>query len=137
MHDVGPPVTKVRIPGFLTGRFGWLLRTQGSLWRAVAGLWSVFSFPSAYERDLRDALEKTAPEIRALELVLSLSAFQRDLNEILSVIARVGQLTAPHVGIAAKLLKIAARVAGQTPEQRRHCWRETGCSHPRRPWRAR
>jgi hypothetical protein len=119
LHDAWPPVTKVKIPGFLTGRFGWVLRIQTWIWRAVAGLWSVVGFPSAYERRLRDALERTAPQIRALELVMPPSAVQRDLSEILGVLARVGQLTAPHVRIAAKLLKIAARVAGETPEQRR------------------
>ena len=120
LHDAWPPVTKVRIPGFLTGRFGWVLRIQTSIWRAATGLWSVISFPSALRAPFRrDALAKTAPQIRALEQVLPPSSIQRDLNEILSVIARVGQLTSPHVRIAAKPLQIAERVAGETPEQRR------------------
>ncbi len=118
-HDAWPPVKHVKIPGFFSGRYGSLLRVQGWIWRAVTMVRDFSVFPSAYERDVRDALAKLNPQIRALKQVLPPSVLRRDLEEVASIIAQVGHLTAPHVRIASSLLRLAATIAAETPERRR------------------
>jgi hypothetical protein len=119
LHDAWPAVTTVRIPKFFSGRYGWLLSVEGWIWRAMTGLRQLFIYPSAYERDVRDALMKLEPQVRSLEAVLPPSALHGDVEEVTNIVARIGRLTAPHVRIASSLLRIAARVAEQSPEERR------------------
>jgi len=119
VHNAWPPVTEVKIPSFYSGKYGALLRLQSWVWRIITTVRDAVVYPSNYERNLRDSLRKVAPQVQSLKAVLPPSAQRRNLEEIASTIARAGHLTAPHVRVASLLLKAAARIADQTPEQRR------------------
>jgi hypothetical protein len=119
VQDAWPPVTRIKIPGFYSGRYGVLLRLQGWLWRLITAVRTIVTFPSAYERNLRDALRKIDPQVQALKTALPPSTERQNLDAIATIIAKVGRLTAPHVRMAVSLLKMADSIAQESPEERR------------------
>lgn len=119
VHDAWPPVTHVKIPGFYSGQYGVLLRLMSWIWRLISAAGSALIWPSAYERHLRDALRKAGPEIHSLHTALPPAAQQQNLEQIATIFAKVAKLTAPHVRLAISLLKLAARIANESPEKRR------------------
>jgi hypothetical protein len=97
IHDAWKPVDHVALPKFFQGRYGNLLRLNAWLWHAWVVLRELVFFPSRYERELRDARRNIDGEVQALYGILPTSSSQYTAELLVNVVAKVGNLTAPHV----------------------------------------
>ncbi|MDB5904563.1 MAG: hypothetical protein JWM26_3441 [Betaproteobacteria bacterium] len=97
IHDAWKPVDHVALPKFFQGRYGNLLRLNAWLWHAWVVLRELVFFPSRYERELRDARRNIDAEVQALYGILPTSSSQYTAELLVNVVAKVGNLTAPHV----------------------------------------
>jgi hypothetical protein len=97
IHDAWKPVDHVALPKFFQGRYGNLLRLNAWLWHAWVVLRELVLFPSGYERELRDARRNIDAEVQALYGILPTTSSQYTAELLVNVVAKVGNLTAPHV----------------------------------------
>lgn len=118
-HQAWPTVSKVKLPSIYSGKYGLLLRVQGWMWLLFRAIQRMVTYPTAYERNVRDALGRLQPQEQALLGALPPASAQRKEDEIVSIVVRIGKLTAPHVRVMISVLKIADELAGETREQRR------------------
>ena len=118
-HQAWPRVSQVKLPGIYSGKYGLLLRVQSWMWLLFRAIQRTVTSPTAYERNVRDALDRLQPQVQALLGVLPPESARRKEDEIVSIVARIGKLTAPHVRVMISVLKIADELAGETQEQRR------------------
>ncbi|MFZ0304438.1 MAG: hypothetical protein WAL75_17230 [Terracidiphilus sp.] len=118
-YQAWPPISHVKLPGIYSGKYGLLLRLQAWMWTLFQAIRNVVTYPTAYERNMRDALGKLKPQVNALHSALPPASVQRKMDEIANIVVRLGKLTAPHVRAMISVLKIADELAGETQEERR------------------
>lgn len=119
LHDAWPPVKSVHVPKIFEGRYGpvvWL-----GMWVLRQWIWlnEMFLYTTKYERNLRDATAAIEPETRQLLDVLPPQQIAILTEELASIIARVGQLTAPHVRSIDSLLRLSVEMQNLAAEERR------------------
>jgi hypothetical protein len=74
--------------------------------------------PTGYERQLRDALAKIAPEAHRLTAVLPPDQLVATIEDVATIVVRLGQLTAPYAGLVQQVLSLGSDFIGLTTEER-------------------
>jgi hypothetical protein len=97
IHDAWKPVEHVALPKFFDGRYGNMLRLYARVWHAWVVLRELLYFPSRYERELRDARRNIDVQVQALYVIFPTTSSQYTVELLVNVVAKVGNLTAPHV----------------------------------------
>ena len=118
INNAWPPVRNVQIPRLFQGRYGRFLQLGASLLRIWVWLREMFFYPSKYERQLRSATKNLEPQINDLLEVLPPASIHKLAERIATIIARAGQLTAPHVRTINSLLTISAEIQQLTQKER-------------------
>jgi hypothetical protein len=74
-----------------------MLRLYARVWHAWVVLRELLYFPSRYERELRDARRNIDVQVQALYVIFPTTSSQYTVELLVNVVAKVGNLTAPHV----------------------------------------
>lgn len=106
VNDAWKPMATVQLPRLYQGRHGKALFIAGVLWRLISRLQELLLFPSRYERHVRAARTAIDAQVRELLVVLPPSSLHRTTELLLSVVARIGRLTAPYAGALTALLQL-------------------------------
>jgi len=119
IHGAWAPIKSVRFPSLYQGAEGKLLRVGVWVWTNLLMLKRVLVYPSAYERNLRDALQSISPEIDSLVSLLPPPRMQRVYQELANIIVELGQVTAPHVRLVDEILRFGREAGDLTQAELR------------------
>jgi hypothetical protein len=117
IHHAWKPVPVVKFPSLFQGHYGKLLKLDVWVWNCWVALRRLIVFPSAYERNLRDAYSKVEPAVKSLVSVLPPGDLERTAGLLITVAARIGQLTAPHISTISDLLLLAQEIYHLSPAE--------------------
>ena len=119
LHGAWPPVKRVQIPKLFHGRYGRVLRIGLHLLRLWVWLSESFVAPTKYERNLRHAERALQPEIDNFVAALPPAQVHGLVEELATMVQRVGQLTAPHLNTIDALLRLSNELRELKPAERR------------------
>jgi hypothetical protein len=110
IHNAWKPPTHVALPRFFDGRHGRLLRLNATLWRLLKSLSQFLLSPSRYERQLTDARLRIDGQVSRLYEALPPATWHRTAELLVNVVAKFGNLTAPHVKTIDALWRLSAEL---------------------------
>lgn len=113
-----PAQKRVRLPLVKLGQYEWLLSIALVFSRIVMWVSGWVRAPSRYQRQLRDAFRKIAPEARALTAVLPPERFVDTVERVVTVVVELGQRTAPYAGLVQHVLSFGEDFIGLTLDER-------------------
>jgi hypothetical protein len=97
IHGAWKPVDQVALPSLTGGQYSNLLRALGRMWHVWVKARELLFFPTRYERQLRDARRNIDVQVQALYVIFPIASSKNTVDLLVSVVAKVGNLTAPHV----------------------------------------
>ncbi|MET0443174.1 MAG: hypothetical protein ABW151_01240 [Pseudorhodoplanes sp.] len=113
-----PEQRHVKLPMWKRGSYEGLLKLALLFSRFVMWINSWIRAPSRYERQLRHALVRIAPEANALTAVLPPTRLIVVIEEVADIVVRLGHLTAPYAGLVQQVLSLGTSFVGLDAEER-------------------
>jgi hypothetical protein len=109
----------VKLPTLKRGSYEGLLKVALFFSRIVMWINSWLRAPTRYERQLRDALAKIAPEANTLTAVLPPNRLIAVIEEVADIVVRLGRLTAPYAGLVQQVLSLGTSFVGLNADERK------------------
>lgn len=117
LHAAWPPVRRVTFPSIFQGSYGVLFKIGFRIAAVVVSLRKWLLFPSKYERNIRHALRHIDPEVRDLLGILPPDRLHAVFEELVNILAKMGQVTAPYVRLVDQILRLGDLVINLTPAE--------------------
>ena len=118
LHNVWPKVTRVKFPSIFQGSYGFFFKFAFWLAAVIVKLREWFFLPSKYERQIRSALRAIEPDVQRLLRTLPPNRLRETLEELASILAELGQVTAPYVRLIDRVLRLGDSVTRLTVAER-------------------
>lgn len=108
----------VRFPKFYQGAHGKWLKILVWIWSIVLAIKNYLFFPSKYERQIRDAVNRMEPRTAALISVLPPRDLHSVIERLATIIAELGHVTAPYVRLIDQILRVGRELQDLSPSER-------------------